>query len=946
MKQKFCKILILSLTLVMGLSYVFAKDVVDNLIDSNQVTETEYITHYNESQAITSAQNLIQKHKGSGLEPQLRHRLADLYVRMSKTRNFLDQVLRKKGKDLSAEFESIPEKQRILKNAILELQIVEKNYPRYSKMDEVLYTMGMTYMKVGQVDLAERPFLNLVHKYKSSPLLQDTNLSLAEVYYHQKNYKNSEFFFSKLSEDSKHNAQAYSIYKRGWTRYYQGKHESAFQDMKTAYTLSLNNKNIFNVSTEVLKDLPLFTAEVFKGDQVLVQLSKFIKDQKILDMTLDDHAKVFAERSDYKDEIAVLNVMLKRSKNINTKFDVLSRLFISYENANNLVMASNFYEQAHKIINQKIDEETKEEFLVYGRNLVKNLYKEWAKADEKAKKRFDVKSILKIGDMAHTTMNNNDSQKPKFINLLAELHFGTNSFVKASEYFEMASDVSKVKTESHDLLYSAIVANENAVKNDKWTEPTVLRQRHLVLKYDQKYPDGKNGLEVLYKFARVEEKFGKQALALETFKRLGSQYPNTIKGKDSQDFVIKIFEKNKDYTSVNSYLGEIIPKTTDVPRLSVLKPIYDNSFFLMAEVNEKKRNYKSSIVNYKDYLAKSYLKLKLTEAAWNIAINYKNANLKKNAAEAYLAFYKNNTKHQNAKLALTESLALYEKINNYDQIEVVAKILESITVPPESHKWSYSVARVQIKNKKFKESETKFYKLVQIPDQKLNGEVHQFLFDHVEKLKAGFKDNALRVLQTGQEPFKSEAFIRVGIELLDQKKEKDARSKFISALNSKEALAESKAKAAIFLAEMDVEDLKLSRAQSSFGFNGAVKFIETTMSKAGPIIEKFQNVLKFGHDESSVRSLIKLSRLYLDLGMVMGSIVVKDKPDLTLAIDRELRNLKSTLRTSFYESYESSLNIMANNSKLKSKYKSRIKKIKQEFEVYYTQNNVASRGDL
>lgn len=924
----------------------FAKDVVDNLIDSNKVTETEYITHYNESQAVSSAQNLIQKHKGTRLEPELRHRLADLYVRMSKTRNFLDQVLRKKGKDLTGEFESIPEKQRILKSAILELQTIEKMYPRYSKMDEVFYTMGMTYLKLGQVDLAERPFLNLVNRFKNSPLVQDSNLSLAEVYYHQKNYKNSEIYFTKLTVDNTHNAQAYSIYKRGWTRYYQSKFQTAFQDMKSAYSLSLSKKNGFNVSTEVMKDLPLFTSEVFKGDQVFAQLSQFIKDQKVLDSTLDDHAKVFAERSDYKDEIAVLNVMLKRSKNTASKFEILSRLFVSYENDDNLVIASNYYEQAHKLVNQKIDETAKEEFLVHGRNLVKNSYKEWAKADDKAKKRIDVKSILKIGDMAHTTMSDNDAQKPKFINLLAELHFGTNSFVKASVYFEMASDVSKVSTESHDLLHSAIVANESAVVNDKWTNDKVLRQRHLVQKYDTKFPTGKHSLDVLYKFARVEEKFGKQPLALATFRRLGGQYPDTIKGKDSQDFVIKIYEKNKDYSAVNIYLGEIIPKTKDVARLSVLKPIYDNSFFLMAEVNEKKGSFRAAIVNYKNYLSKSFLKLKLTEASWNIAINFKKAGLKKNAADAYLAFYKNNPKHVNAKLALTESLALYEKISNYPQIEVVAMILESISTPPESFKWAYSVARVNIKNKKFKESESKFYKLVQVPDQKLNTEIHQFLFDHVEKLKLGFKDNALRVLQTGQEPFRSEAFIRVGVDLLDEKKEKESRAKFLAVLNSKGSLSESKAKASIFLAEMDVDKLKLSRAQAAFGFNGAVKFIETTMAKSAPLIDGLQNVLKFGHDESSIRALIKLTRLYLDLGMVMGSIVVNDKPDLKLGIERELRNLKSTLRSSFYESYESSLNIMAKNSKLKSKYGSRIRKIKQEFEAFYNQNNVAMRGDL
>jgi TolA-binding protein len=925
---------------------VFAKDVVDNLIKADKVTETEYITHYNEDQAIETAKKLIKKHQGTRLEPELRHRIADLYVRQSKTRNFLDQVLKKKGKNFSSEFESVPEKQRILKNAVLELQIVEKNYPKYGKMDEVFYTMGMSYLKLGQVDLAERPFLLLTQRYKNSPLVQDSNLSLAEIYYNQKNYKNSELYFSKIASDMNHNAQSYAIYKKAWTEYYQNQYSSAFQDMKSAYLNSIKKKNGFDISSEVLTDLPLFTAEVVKGDQVFQQLSSFIKNEAQLNTSLDDHARVFAERSDYKDESAILAVLLKRSKSAGQKFEFLSRLAMSNEKMDKLDLTADYYAKAHKLLNQKLEESTKEEFLVFGRNLVKNTYKEWSKADEKAKKRISLKPVLKIGDLAHTTMENSDSQKPKFINILAELNFDINNFAKSSQYFELASDVSNNKTESHELLYSAIVSNEKSVVSDKWTNDQVLRQRHLVQKYDQKYPIGKYGLEVLYKFARVEEKFGKQDLALSTFRRLGAQYPDTVKGKDSQDFVIKIYEKNKDYASVNKYLGEIIPKSKDVSRLSVLKPIYDNSFFLMAETNEKKGRFRSAIMNYKGYLKLSYLKSKLPEASWNIAINYKKAGLKKDAADAYLAFYKANPKSQNSKVALEESLALYEKIRNYSMVENVAWILESITDGNEKIKWSFSLARVNIENKKFKDAETRFYKLVQVSDKKINTDVHQYLFDHVEKIKVGFKDNALRVLQTGQEPFRSEAYIRIALDLLDKDKTVEARAKFTAVLKSPKALAESKAKAAIFIAEMEVKKLSLNRATKPMNFDATLKFIEQTMAKARPVTEDFQNVLTFGHDESSLRALIKLSRLYLDLGMVMSSLVVNDKPDLKLGIEREIRNLKSTLRTSFYESYESSLNIMARNSKLKSKYNSRVRKIRQEFETFYNQNSVAVRGGL
>lgn len=917
-----------------------AKDVVDKLINKDQVEETEYITHYNESQAIISAKALIKKHKGTALEPSLRHRLADLYIRGSKTRNFVDQVLKKKGKDLSGEFESLPAVQKILKNAILELQTIEKQYPKYNKMDEVYYTMGMSYIKLGDVSLAERPFLKLTKIYKKSPLVQDANLSLAEIYYHQKNYSLASNYFTLLASDKNHKAQAYSFYKRAWTKFYRNKFSSAFDDMKQAYSLSKNNKNLFDISMEVLSDLPLISTEVIKGHQVYASLKTFIKDKSELNSSLDSHAKTYAERSDYRDETSVLNVLLKRVSSDKEVFETLHRLTMSYEKQDNLVLMAKHYEKASKYLSKKVDEDDKNEFLVYGRNFVKQRYKEWTKRKDKV----DVKSVLAVGDLAQQQMGSS-SERPKFINIIADLHLGIKSYVKASEYYEEASDLSKNTTESHDLLYSSIFANQTGVIKDKWKKPQVLRQRHLVTKYDKKYPQGKHNLDVLYKMARVEEKFGSQNLALETFKRLGSQFPNSIKGKESQDFVITIFDKKKDYFSVNDYLVNIIPNTRDKSRVDKLKPIYDNSFFLMAEANEKKGRYKNAVKNYKDYLKKSYLKSKTTEASWNIAVNYKKSGLKSSAASSFLNFYNQNKNHKNSKLALEDSFSLYENTNNYKQLEVVASILEKTTSGAEQDKWAFSRARIALKLKNFKTAESKFYSLVKIKDKKLSDEVHQLLFDHVDKKNIGFKSAALRVLQTGQEPFRSEALIRVAIDYKNENKTVAAKSKFQQVLSSPTALSESKAKASIFIAEMDMSSLSLIRAPRAMGFDTSISFIERTMKKVNPVTEQLQAVLTFSHGESSLRSLIKLSRVYLDLGVVLGSINVNDKPDLKLAVEREIRKLKSTVRSSFYESYEKSLNLMAQDRTLKRKYNSRVKKIKQEFEEFNKQNAIAMRGE-
>ena len=215
-------------------------------------------------------------------------------------------------------------------------------------------------------------------------------------------------------------------------------------------------------------------------------------------------------------------------------------------------------------------------------------------------------------------------------------------------------------------------------------------------------------------------------------------------------------------------------------------------------------------------------------------------------------------------------------------------------------------------------------------------EVHQFLFDYVDKKKSKFRNIALRVLKTGDEPFRSEAFLRVGKDFLNKKKIGSARSQFFKILKSKQALNESKAKAAVLIAEMDVETLKLTLPSGPMSAHRTVRYIERMMLRAQPNIDQMQAVFKFNNPESSLRALIKLSRLYVDLGIVFESIQVSDKAHLKRSTEREVRTFLTKIRDSYYKSYSSALNIMSRNKKLKRKYSSRLKRIKRDFKKFVT----------
>ena len=916
-----------------------ASDYVDTLIKKEKVTESEFIAHHNETEAIKSVIDLIQKHQGKPLEATLRHRLADLYVRQSQTRNFVDQIKKHKGKDLKDVFSTLPSKTELLKKAVLELQTVEKQFPRYPDMDVVLYTMGMSYFKMAETNLAERPFLKLTKSYPKSTLLQDARLLLAEIYYFQKNYPTAIQYFTYIANDKDNKSQSYGFYKRGWAHFYLNKFTPAFNDLKTAYQVSLASKDKFDLKQESLDDMPLFAAEIFKGKQIETEFSKFIKDKNSLENVLNAQAVVFSERAAYHDEIAVLDVLYKRKKAISDQFDLGYRLAKAHENTDNLVQMSRYYKLSDKLLDKKIDQGTKDEFLVFGRNVVKQRYKEWVKGDKK----FNIVPVIEVGDLAHEHIKD-QLERSKFINVLADLNVDVKNYAKASHYYEMASDMTKESGLAHDLMYSSLYTLEQSIVKQKWKSDQVERQRVLVGKYRKRFPTGQHMIDILYKYARVENVHGSKKIALEVFLELGEKYASSMKGQEAQDFVVDIYNKEKNFEAINAYLEKVIPKTNNANRRNMLADVYDKSFFSMAQIEESKRNHTKAVEHYSNYLKKSVLKKNLVEAKWNIPMALEKGKKYKAAANAYVDFYRTNSNHKNAIPGLEQAFKLYEKSKDLTNMEKTALLLEQNTQGVAKQEWKFARAKVQVLSKKEKEPETLFYSLVKETSGKLNETVHQYLFDHVDKGRSGFKQASLRVLQTGKEPFKSEAFIRVGIEYLGANNVKAARAKFNEVLNSKQALAESKAKASIFVAEMDVKQLKITAPAGTLNFDQAVKYLESVMARVTPVNQRLQAVLGFNHAESSLRAYLRLARVYLDLGVVLNQVNVNDKPDLKLAIERELRNIKMTTKTSFYESYEMALNLITKDRSLKRKYNSELKKIRKEFDEFYDAQRVAVRG--
>ena len=136
--------------------------------------------------------------KKSADRPQLVRRLAEGYVELESAANHdklqgeIDADDAKKAKNKSKYDKSRNEAAKAKKildsarrNAIKFYNVMKKDYPNYSKLDEVLYYLAYEYEQSGDLDNARKVYFELIQKAPKSKYIPNAYLAFGELFFQE-----------------------------------------------------------------------------------------------------------------------------------------------------------------------------------------------------------------------------------------------------------------------------------------------------------------------------------------------------------------------------------------------------------------------------------------------------------------------------------------------------------------------------------------------------------------------------------------------------------------------------------------------------------------------------------------------------------------------------------------------------------------------------------------
>jgi TolA-binding protein len=233
--------IILTLTLFAGLRSAAAST---DVLASDSESAREALLAKTEQQAIDSLSQIIAKRD----EPELHYRLAELYMRQSKSARYFESL----RKGLKTEV-PLPGIQSSLKKAISTYTLIEQRWPQYKDLDGVHFNHGLACLQQGEVSCAKGQMEILIKQFPTSVWLGDARLCLGEIYYDQHDFKTAIKNYELVPEGR---MRSYSRYKMAWSYYNLKDNEQALKHMRSViHTPKVGETSLL---TEGLRDLALF----------------------------------------------------------------------------------------------------------------------------------------------------------------------------------------------------------------------------------------------------------------------------------------------------------------------------------------------------------------------------------------------------------------------------------------------------------------------------------------------------------------------------------------------------------------------------------------------------------------------------------------------------------------------------------------------------------------
>lgn len=788
--------------------------------NEKRALSSEVMITRSENKAIESLQAIIKKKKGSVQEPDLWYRLAELYMRRSKSGRFFD--LHQDTPLLKLSPFPIPNEKgaEAVKRAAKIYTKIETDFPNFKEMDAVLFNNAFAHQQIGQFKASEQLYNKLLTRFPKSPLIPDGTLAAGELLYDQGRFKEALEHFLKVEKFPENRVYSYGMYKAAWSYYNLQESDKATQKLvdvvKTNPALRDGEvpTNRHNLRREALRDLTVFIGDSYPANK-LYSFFEDITTEDEMGEAMMNLAKLYQSHSREKE----MNIFLEEyiDKRVSGPDVVRAHLMLVDANetlkrrpnvikhlqyASDLCRVDSSWKRAQK--EDDIKASCEEGFRHASLDMAKKWWEIWLKNKQNAEFSDLTQRLFKL------ILDNEDPTKPdlKTRFAYAELLFQLEKYDEASVQYKIVSDKSTDPTMNHDATYAALYAKEKSIEKKK--DPLKEAERkELAKNYLAKNPNGKHSTLVKFKVGHIAYEESNYEEAEKWLKPLtlikGSENAD-IKRK-SEDLVLDMLNIKKDYAAIKTFSRQVASTSDDDGRKKNMNKIMEEAHF--TEIQEfSKTGDKSQASDKLLAFAKEHDNSPLAQdALWQaLSIQYAEGRVFE-AAELSLKFVKKYPNDKRNLDVLKEAAKAYADIG---QIGKSAETLEQVAALDKKGRAGHLelAADIYLLEKKSKEARQVYMQMLTEADRKTSERIYAKLLESYknEPKSAELEKLQNQILAKGIEPFTTEIMIDRARALLAAGKTSQAFDLAMKA-NGRDVSAEVRAEARLIQAQILEKEL-------------------------------------------------------------------------------------------------------------------------------------------
>lgn len=790
----------------------------ETLNDQKALSSEVMITRA-ENRAIQSIQEVIKKSKGKPNEPDLYYRLAELYMKRSKSGRFFD--LHRNTPLLKLSPFPVPNERGLeaVRRAVKIYTKIEASFPKYHNMDAVYFNNAFANQQLGQARVAQVLYSKLIQQFPKSPLIADGTLALGELYYDEGKFQDALSYFLKLNKNSR--VYSYGMYKAAWAYYNLRDSDNAVKKLidvvKSNPPLEAGEipGNRHNLRREALRDLTIFIGDSYPADELYAFFKKITTEDE-LGSSMIDLAKLYDSHSRQKEMNIFLGEYIKKNPDGSQVVKAHLYLLQANETLKNRDAVIAHLEESSKLCGNNSSWKKEQKIEVYEESCLEGFRKQslevatkWWDIWLKNKKNTDFANLTQ--KLFKIILDNEDPKKPDYKTRFAyaELLFQVEKFDEATEQYKLVTANTPEPKLKHDAAYGALYSKEKSI--EKGTNPLKEGERkELAEAYLKAFPTGAHAPQVQFKLGHIAYMEGQYDQAEKILKPISESTAKNKESKDlafkSEDLLLDILNIRKDFVGIKNYAKKIV-KTASGDRKAKLDKIMVEAHYTEIQEFAKsgdKNEASAKLLQFADEHKNSNLS---QDALWQaLSLEYAQGNLFQ-AAELSLKFTK---KFPNDK---RNSDALKEAANAYistGQLQKAADSLVAIALEDKKvrNKNLELAADIYTLNEDYKNARLTYDKLLEAADGKTTERIYGKLLESFKKQKD--EKQALRIknqiLSKGIEPYTTQIMISRAREALSQGNLKSAFDQSLKA-NNRDVSADVRAEARLIQSEILEKEL-------------------------------------------------------------------------------------------------------------------------------------------